>query len=162
MVISSIICPFISLGIICSSSGVCDSIPPEKISVSNCERAFDESGTNYTSISLTEQQQQSYATLDRIAELPDNWNGNKAEAFSPELIDRCRRFIQFLPTQPEIFPTAVGAIQFEFRKEDGSYLEFEVYKDTINEYRVFTSGEELEKNALSFTEMKNEVDSFYE
>lgn len=162
MVISSIICPFISLGIICSSSGACDSIPPEKISVSNCERAFDENGTSYTSISLTEQQQQSYATLDRIAELPDNWNGNNAEAFSPELIDRCRRFIQFLPAQPEIFPTAVGAIQFEFRKEDGSYLEFEVYTDTINEYRVFADGNEFEKKSLSLERMKKEVESFYE
>ena len=159
---SSFICPFLSIGIICSSSGVCDSISPEKISVSNCERAFDETGTNYVSISLTEQQQESYAILERISELPSNWNGNNAEPFSSELIDICRRYIQFLPAQPEIFPTAVGAIQFEYRKDDGSYLEFEVYEDTVKEYRVFPNGEEIEKYLFNIGEMKKEVDSFYE
>ena len=160
MGIASVICPFVSIAIIGSTSCNCDSMPLEKISVSNCEKAFDENGTNYITISLTEQQQESYARIDKIASLKDNWNYNGAKAFSADLIDRCRKIVQTLSSKPEIFPTAIGAIQFEFRKSDGSYLEFEVYETSINEYRINSNGQELEKNNISISEMKDEVDIF--
>ena len=158
---SFLIYPAVSIGIIFSSSGSSSSFSQDKMMISNCEKALDESGTNYTSITLTEKQQQSYTKLDAIAELKSNWNDNGALPFDNELIDRCRRIIQLLPTQPEIFPTAIGAIQFEFRTSDG-YLEFEIFKNTINEYRVYPNGEDYEKQGISFDEMKKEVESFYE
>lgn len=115
---------------------------------------------SYCSISLSEQQQNSYAKLELISNLKDNWNGNNALAFSSELISKCRKLVQHLPYQPEIFPTAVGAIQFEY-KSANAYLEFEISEDTINEYRVYSDNSDIENKDISFEEMEKEVVDFY-
>lgn len=67
--------------------------------------------------------------MNEIAGLKDGWNGNGAEAFSSELMNRCRGILRRLEVQPDVFPTGEDSIQFEWEKDDGSYLEMEVFED---------------------------------
>lgn len=83
--------------------------------------------------------------LKKIAALENNWNENGAKQFSSKLIERVRWITQQLPTVPYIFPTAIGAIQIEYQKKDGSYLEFEIYEKTIKQYMIDKNGQELER-----------------
>ncbi len=116
---------------------------------------------NYNSTSLGEEQQKSYARLNKLASYKADWNGNGAEPFSPELIDKCKIIVNELSRQPEIYPTAIDAIQFEYRKSDGSYIEFEIYIDKANVYRKDRSGKEYSKT-ITLNDVKKEVDAFYE
>ena len=108
-----------------------------------------------------EEQQKSYARLDELVSYKANWNGNGADPFPPELINKCKSIVNELSHQPEIYPTAIDAIQFEYNKSDGSYIEFEVYLDKANVYRKDTSGNGYTKT-ISLSKIKKEVDAFYE
>ena len=70
-----------------------------------------------------------YLRLDEIKQLPENWNGNGAPAFSKKHVDTARKLISKLKKQPFISPTAKGSIQFEYEDEQGNYLEFELFPD---------------------------------
>lgn len=103
------------------------------------------------------------ATLSEIEKLKDNWNDNGASAFSSKLIEKCRGIVMQLASEPFICPTACGSIQFEYEKENGDYLEFEIYEDRI-ECFLDTSGGEQEFNlhGISATDrMKQMVVDFY-
>lgn len=80
-----------------------------------------------------------------IANLKDNWNENGASTFSVKLVDRVSRIVDDLPVVPFVSPTAVGAIQIEYEKEDGSYLEFEIYEGKAVQFMVNVNGEESER-----------------
>ena len=67
--------------------------------------------------------------MNEIAGLKDGWNGNGADAFSSELTNRCSGILRRLEVQPDVFPTGEDSIQFEWEKDDGSYLEMEVFED---------------------------------
>lgn len=82
--------------------------------------------------------------LKTFSELPANWNENGALPFSNALIKRCRHIISILDVQPEIFPTGANSIQMEYEKENGEYLEFNIYDDRIDIYRVDSDGSEDE------------------
>lgn len=110
---------------------------------------------------LGEEQQKSYSRLDELASYKADWNGNGADPFSPELISKCKSIINELSRQPEIYPTAIDAIQFEYDKDDGSYIEFEVYLDKAKMYRKDASGNGYTRT-ISLSEIKKEVDAFYE
>ena len=69
--------------------------------------------------------------LEAIALLKDNWNANGAKAFADSLITKVRNLVMLLDVQPEVFPTACGALQLEYDKEDGSHLEIE-FNETFN------------------------------
>lgn len=72
--------------------------------------------------------------LDNIANLEENWNGNHANAFASELIKKCKDILNQLTIPPFIAPTALNAIQFEWEKENGDYLECEIFKHKIEIY----------------------------
>lgn len=69
--------------------------------------------------------------LKDISVLQDNWNENGAKSFSRELVEKCYKILRQLTAEPFICPTACGSIQFEYEKENGEYLEFEIYEDRI-------------------------------
>lgn len=67
--------------------------------------------------------------LDRFAAFEDNWNGNDASKFSKDLIEKVKYIIENISVQPSVFPVARDSIQFEYTKDNGDYLEFELYDD---------------------------------
>ena len=79
--------------------------------------------------------------LNDIAHLKENWNENNANAFPTSLIEKCTNIINQLEVQPFITPTAYGAIQMEYEKENGDYLEFEVYPERIEIYQIINKME---------------------
>lgn len=104
-------------------------------------------------------------TMNEIAKLEHNWNNNGANPFSAKLIEKCRGIVMQLAAEPFVCPTACGSIQFEYEKENGDYLEFEIYEDRIEVFLDTTSGGEQEFNlrGISATDkMKQLVVDFYE
>lgn len=101
--------------------------------------------------------------LDAISELKDNWNENGASAFSSKLIQKCRSIAKYLPQEPFIAPTATNSIQFEYEKENGDYLEFQIYEDKVEVYSKISSDEkEFELSGDSILEkMKQIIVDFY-
>lgn len=101
--------------------------------------------------------------LARIAALPDNWNGNGAKAFSGSLIHKARELLWELVFVPEVFPTAEGALQFEYDKLDKSHLEIEIFEDVAEVYMIDKKGKETETNITPDAESINKVvAAFYE
>ena len=119
----------------------------------------------YTKInSLEKNYVKADATLSEIEKLKDNWNDNGASAFSSKLIEKCRGIVTQLASEPFICPTACGSIQFEYEKENGDYLEFEIYEDRIECFLDTLSDGEQEFNlqGISATDkMKQMVVDFY-
>lgn len=76
----------------------------------------------------------SNTALDEISKLKDNWNNNGAKAFSAKHIKICRDILNSLTIEPFVSPTACDSIQFEYEKDNGDYLEFEIYEDRIEVY----------------------------
>jgi len=101
--------------------------------------------------------------LDSIAALPDNWNEYGAPAFDRQLIEKVRFILDKVVHQPEIYPIAGGAIQFEYNKDSGDYLEFEIgQEDSITALHVDETGNEHEFSFASQIEDINRVvNSFY-
>ena len=99
--------------------------------------------------------------IGEIHKLEDNWNENGAKRFSDKLILKCYEILFDLAFAPEIFPVADGSIQFEYEKNDGSYLEIDIFEDEIIEYRVYPNGNEVEQ-IIDADKVYEEVKSFYE
>lgn len=99
--------------------------------------------------------------LQEISKLEYDWNENGAEPFSEHLITAVRELIMFLDPQPSIFPTACESIQIEYYKDNGDYLEFEIYD--INNIKLFkVSSSEIQTSTFSdFEDIQREVNSFY-
>lgn len=103
--------------------------------------------------------------LDDILALKDNWNDNGAKCFSKQLVEKCRTIVNDLVAEPFICPTARGSIQFEYNKENGDYLEFEVFEDKIEVYSDTKENKEQEYNLTGITatdKMKQLVVGFYD
>lgn len=104
------------------------------------------------------------AALDEIAKLDDDWNRNGAIPFPAQLIEKCRGILMQLAAEPFICPTACGSIQFEYEKENGEYLEFEIYEDRIEAFSdtLSVGEEEFVFQGVSATDkMKQMVVDFY-
>lgn len=100
--------------------------------------------------------------LKTISELEDNWNDNGAKHFEKSLLVQCYVILTTLERfPPEIFPVADGSVQFEFEKDDGSYLEFDIFENEVSEYRVYPDGRETER-IVDKNKISEEVNDFYE
>lgn len=64
--------------------------------------------------------------LEQISSLKDGWNGNGAPKIPSALIKKARALIKALNIQPEIFPTALKTIQFEFDNSRHDHMEIEI------------------------------------
>ena len=73
--------------------------------------------------------------LGEFAHLKKGWNGYDADPIDKQVIENAKAIILRLPVQPEVFPTANNSVQLEYELDDGDYLEFEVFRDHINEFR---------------------------
>ena len=80
--------------------------------------------------------------LYEYSQLEYNWNDHGAEPFDKELINLAWKKINELECQPKVFPTASDSIQFEYEKENEDYLEFEIYTDRIEVFRIIGEDEE--------------------
>lgn len=99
------------------------------------------------------------AFLNDIAHLKRDWNGNNANPFPASLIEKCTTLISQLEVQPFISPTAYGAIQMEYEKENGDYLEFEIYPERIEVYQIINNIE-YEETLTSSSEVKQTITNF--
>lgn len=100
--------------------------------------------------------------IDNLREFKENWNGYYAKGFSKELCDFASEIIEDLgeENQPKFFPTGRESIQIEYEKDNGEYLEFEIYSTGIIEmYRVNIDGVETAKN-VSLEQLKSMVKKF--
>lgn len=97
--------------------------------------------------------------LAAISELQDNWNDNGAQKFSDKLIAKCYSILYKLSVLPEIFPASDGSVQFEYKKSDGSYLEFDISENEIVEFRVYPDGKEIERT-IDNDSISEEVKNF--
>ncbi|MFJ7646110.1 hypothetical protein ACIQ1H_01100 [Lysinibacillus sp. NPDC097279] len=105
---------------------------------------------------------ENFNTLNSFLDLPENWNDNDAECFEEGLVKKAMRIIRKLPMQPDVFPTARNSIQFEYEKENGEYLEFEIFSKSIECFMIDADGMEKEFNVYDVVEMIQEVVDFYE
>ncbi len=119
----------------------------------------------YTSINSMEKNYiEAITALNEIAKLEDNWNSNGACAFSAKLIEKCKGIVMQLAAEPFVCPTACGSVQFEYEKENGDYLEFEIYEDRIEVFLDTQTEGEKEFNLQgisSVNNMKQMVVDFY-
>lgn len=74
--------------------------------------------------------------LNEIKTLKDNWNDNGASAFSEELINKVKKFINYNIYTPEIFPTAANSIQLEYENQHKEYLELEFKEEKIELFKI--------------------------
>ncbi len=106
-----------------------------------------------------------YAGLKNLAKLESfrhfqvNWDGNGALPFMEAQIEKAKLILFNLPKQPEIFPTARQSVQFEYEKENGDYLEFEIFEDSISCLQI-VSGRETE-HQIDESEIFSVVNNFY-
>lgn len=100
--------------------------------------------------------------LDQMSRFDVNWNGYGAKPIAPSVIKKMRDLLPELHVQPEIFPTACNAIQFEYEKPDGDYLEFMISENEVSVFRMDPYGHES-KHAISGTpeEINKVVRDFY-
>ena len=91
-----------------------------------------------------------------------DWNGNGAEPFSENIIQKALDFInsQLLRFQPNVFPTGRQSVQLEYEKSNGNYLEIEIFDDKCSAYSEIED-KETEYESLSFNEIIKLINEFY-
>lgn len=91
----------------------------------------------------------------------DNWNGYGAPKFTKTLLEAAEKILRGLNHQPEVFPIDGGVIQFEYEKQSGEYLEFEVSENkNAHCLRIDENGVEQEFD-VAVEEINKVVDAFY-
>ena len=101
--------------------------------------------------------------IDNLRKFEENWNGYGAGTFSKELCDCMEMTIKQLDEQiqPKLFPTGRESIQIEYEKNNGEYLEIEVFSpERIELFQITAVGEEIEKN-IEYGEIEGVVKAFY-
>ena len=97
--------------------------------------------------------------LEEFKKLEFNWNGNNAEPFSEALIEKAKSVLFSLRVQPEIFPTARKSIQFEYEKDNGDYLEIEIFEGFAKFFQVI--GEIETSDKIDFSKIFYKINEFY-
>jgi len=98
--------------------------------------------------------------LNNFLKLEENWNLNKAQKFSSNLINKSLKLLAKMEFQPQIFPTSRNSIQFEYEKENGDYLEVEIFDKSIQIYQNKNNCE-IEKELNNFDDIKKTVGTFH-
>ena len=114
-------------------------------------------------ITITNRLQENLDKLEEIKNLPDNWNGNNADAFPGALISKVKDIILGISIQPEMFPTAADSIQLEYDGPYNSYLEFQISnKELADVFIIDSDGKEREFSvSCSIGEIDKVVKKFY-
>lgn len=90
-----------------------------------------ESDTTGNQLFLT-QMKYNILTLESYRNLEPNWDGYNAPPIDSRIIDNSISLVASLSLQPEIFPTGRNSIQLEYEREDGDYVELEVFIENIH------------------------------
>lgn len=101
--------------------------------------------------------------LDLIQGLKPGWNGNDTPAFTDSVIKKVHRIIEKIIIQPELFPTALGAIQLEYDNSRCDHMEIEINDSDVAEILIVKySGEEsFESIPASPEAISKKVGEFY-
>lgn len=97
--------------------------------------------------------------LESFKYLDYGWNGYNAESFPNTLIDLIKSQLYILKIQPEVFPTARKSIQLEYKRNNGDYLEFEVFNDKVIMYCETNDYENEE--IIKLEDINKMVEDFY-
>lgn len=97
--------------------------------------------------------------LEEFKNLEFDWNGNKAEPFSEFLVEKAKSVLLTLKEQPEVFPTARKSIQFEYEKDNGDYLEIEIFEDFAKFFQIIDETESSDE--VDFSKIFLKVNEFY-
>lgn len=82
-----------------------------------------------------------------------NWNDYGAGKFQESLINFCKKIVEALQNkQLEIYPTGRNSIQMEYEKDDGSYIEFEVFNETKVDMLEVKNSEKIKEATLNRVE----------
>lgn len=109
----------------------------------------------------TQELERNLKKLDTFASYKENWNGYGAPPFTQSLIMIAKTLLIQLDNQPEVFPIAGGAIQFEYEKASGEYLEFEIEEsESVHVYMVGKDSTEQEFNC-ALEKINEVVKKFY-
>lgn len=102
--------------------------------------------------------------LDSYRKLKDDWDGNDAPGFCDKtaLIKFCKEVIINVGyQQPNIYPTSRGSIELEYEKDNGEYLEFEIFgEERIISFLICSNQEEINVEIRSIEELKKKVWAF--
>ena len=101
--------------------------------------------------------------LEDISNLEDGWNGNGAPKFQSSLIKRVRALLKAMAIQPEIFPTAMQTIQFEFDNSRHDHMEIEIGESDVAEIYVapYDGKDYFEKIQPTALAINERVSAFY-
>ena len=99
--------------------------------------------------------------VQEISFLEENWNDNGANPFSKKLIDRAYELLDKLDKVPNIRPTANDSIQFEYKKTNGEYLEFELFEDGLKAFMIKDSVV-YQSRYIDMERAKEMVNNFYD
>lgn len=99
--------------------------------------------------------------ISELAQLKSNWDNNGAEAFSAQLIARCRNLVNTLTHQPDIFPTAQASIQFEWENEIGDYLEIELFENEQYQMALRQANGTWIEQEIDYTAIGDCVEKFF-
>lgn len=117
----------------------------------------------YYSLRETRKKLSNLAKVQSLEKLEENWNHNDASPFHPKLIETCLDLVNAIVRQPDVFPTARDSIQFEYEKENGEYLEFEIFEDGMTMLQVDEHDTETEKSfsTIDINQMNQIISEFY-
>lgn len=99
--------------------------------------------------------------IQTFRSLKQNWNQNDAEPFDEKLLDTVNGILINLIKQPKVFPTARQTIQFEFEKENGDYLEFEIGSKNTTCLQIINEEEKEQIIESDFTLFNKTIENFY-
>lgn len=134
-------------------------IPCENLDLEryNSVTAVWEGGAMYDSLDM-------YSNIQKLrvfGTYEDDWNGYGAPKFTKELLEFAESIIKGLNHQPEVFPIAGGAIQFEYEKSNGEYLEFEISEDKKIRCLLIDEDENEHVSIIEFNDINKVVNNFY-
>jgi hypothetical protein len=97
----------------------------------------------------------------RFASYKENWDGYGSPPIEKSVIEQSIKFIfdKNLKTQPSVFPTGRGSIQFEFEPDENHYMEIEIFQNNINCLSIIDSKEE-ELNNLDWEKIILKINDF--
>ena len=117
---------------------------------------------HFRDIDLNLQLNENLNKIEEIRNLPSNWDGYGAPAFSDQFMNLVISIVKTLKFQPSIFPTANQSIQIEYEKTNGDYLEFEIFEDgSIKQYIEFSDGTYELKERIPQESINELIDIFY-
>lgn len=111
--------------------------------------------------------------VDKLFDTPEDaidyvevfYSETVSEGFGKHIADKCRDILQYLHTEPRIRPSAYTAVEFEFSRDDGSVLTFEVYSGRTAWKMVLAPDSSVTRGNICSSECKRidaMVENFYE